>query len=390
MKWNVFSEQDKETNARTGFFSNNAADKVICKTPHCILVTSRGSLPHVTNDALSEFPCLGLQLETFDFLWLNSNSKLKGSDILREFGAGMHEYCQLQPHPLYLSFVSQQQVDKITFSAKRQQFHAYQRGNTITFSWSDYLELVQTSYCDMVECPSVVTKDDSKNGGVWDSNRLKRDCEQSTQLQYEFIQQWSQQHGPSFEQSMCIGVVQGGMKEEQRRRHAQSISQLNGIGGFYIDVLPAKLTEQQKLASISISNLPPWLPRGMEASGSLEQVLALVACGVDYFISSYPYILSTHGYALDLPHKNNLWNIQYRNNTDPLSLHCSCPVCRRYTRAYLNHLLNTHEMLAMTLLMIHNSAQYIQFFHQIQQAIETKTFGAFQKQFLASRRVDDS
>jgi tRNA-guanine family transglycosylase len=189
---------------------------------------------------------------------------------------------------------------------------------------------------------------------------------------------------------MCIGVVQGGMKEEQRRRHAQSISQLNGIGGFYIDVLPAKLTEQQKLASISISNLPPWLPRGMEASGSLEQVLALVACGVDYFISSYPYILSTHGYALDLPHKNNLWNIQYRNNTDPLSLHCSCPVCRRYTRAYLNHLLNTHEMLAMTLLMIHNSAQYIQFFHQIQQAIETKTFGAFQKQFLASRRVDDS
>lgn len=127
---------------------------------------------------------------------------------MREFGAGMHEYCQLQPHPLYLSFVSQQQVDKITFSgmpgslcfqscyifiddiAKRQQFHAYQRGNTITFSWSDYLELVQTSYCDMVECPSVVTKDDSKNGGVWDSNRLKRDCEQSTQLQYEFIQQW--------------------------------------------------------------------------------------------------------------------------------------------------------------------------------------------------------
>lgn len=189
---------------------------------------------------------------------------------------------------------------------------------------------------------------------------------------------------------MAIGVVQGGMDMEQRTRHATTISQLTDIGGFYIDALQSRvsLTEQQKLANISIAQLPSSLPRVMNGSSSLEQVIALSTCGVDCFISSYPYTLSTHGYALDLPNKTNLWDIRYRNDTNPISLQCSCTVCKHYSRAYVNHLLNVHEMLAMTLLMIHNTAQYMEFFHQLQQAIETNTLVAFQKQFLASRRAN--
>ncbi|GJQ09653.1 hypothetical protein GpartN1_g1444.t1 [Galdieria partita] len=383
MRWNPIA-QDTETHARTGLLSyESSSNRIDCKTPHCLLVTCRGSLPHVTNDLLSEFSSLCLQLDTCDFLWFNSNRKLKGSQILKEFGGGIQQYCQLQPHPLYLSFISQQQLERITYSAKREQLKCYQRGNCITFSQSDYLDFVQTSSCHMIECPCV-------SSDVLDSSRMIRDCEQSTLLQSHFIKQWS--HHSSFDHSIAIGVVQGGMDIEQRRRHAVTISQLTGIGGFYIDALQSrmKLAEQQRLAQASISQLPPLSLRVMNGSSSLEQVIGLVACGVDSFVSSYPYTLSIHGYALDLPNKNNLWNAQYRNDTNPLSLHCSCLVCRQYSRAYLNHLLNVHEMLAMTLLMIHNTAQYMEFFHQLQRAIETKTFLSFQKQFLANRRSNHS
>ncbi|EME31509.1 queuine tR-ribosyltransferase, putative isoform 1 [Galdieria sulphuraria] len=381
-------DQDTETNARTGLFSfYKSSYKVECKTPHCLLVTCRGSLPHVTNDLLSELPSLCLELDTCDFLYFNSNSKLKGSQVLKEFGSGIQEYCQLQPHPLYLSFISQQELEKVTYSAKRQQLKCYQRGSCITFSESEYLDLVHTADCHMAECPCVTSYDDCSS----DSSRTIRDySEQSTVLQSNFIKQWS--HHSSFDHSIAIGVVQGGMDIEQRKQHAKTISQLTGIGGFYIDALQSriKLVEQQRLAHISISQLPTSSPRVMNGSTSLEQVIGLVACGIDCFISSYPYTLSIHGYALDLPHKNNLWNIQYRKDKNPLSLHCSCPVCRQYSRAYLNHLLNVHEMLAMTLLMVHNTTQYMEFFHQLQRAIETKTFLSFQKQFLANRRVNYS
>eukprot|EP00871_Galdieria_phlegrea_P005664 jgi/Galph1/6099/GphlegSOOS_G4757.1 len=376
-------KQDSETNARTGILTRTARHdlpQVSCKTPTCIVSTCRGSIPHVTNDLLSSINNqLIVALESTDFLLFNSNLRIKGAEIVANAGSSIHQYCNLQQFPVYLSFVSQQ-VEKINYSEKSQQFKVYQRGSSVSFSEQDYLEWILHAKCDMIECPSVVNEYRQGLGRAANS----RESRESLRLQSHFMHCWSVPNN----ETTAIGIVQGGTEWEERKIHAQTISQITGLGGFYVDAFDQKmsLAEQKKLTNISLQYLPSHLPRFMKCSSSLEQVLNMVTSGVDLFISCYPYTLSLNGYALDLPIKRNLWDIIYQRDASPISLQCDCFVCHQYSRAYINHLLNVHEMLAMTLLMIHNMQQYTEFFRQVQQAIETNSFSSFQQKFLASRR----
>lgn len=66
--------------------------------------------------------------------------------------------------------------------------------------------------------------------------------------------------------------------------------------------------------------------------------------------------------------KINLFATIYRNDALPLMEGCNCYTCSRHTKAYINHLLSTHEMLAQTLLEIHNTHHFLEFFQDIRYA----------------------
>jgi len=205
-----------------------------------------------------------------------------------------------------------------------------------------------------------------------------------------------------------FGVVVGGSSIEQRRLCATEVSKRN-VSGFWIGGfgLGENTEERCSLLNAVTDCLPPEKPRLVSRLGLPEEVLEGVAAGIDLFDSTYIYQLTMGGFALIFPidmvgketqngpfdndgrdsTKINLRATTYQKDTSRLVDSCSCFTCQNHTRAYLNHLLNVHEMLAQILLEIHNTHHYLRFFRSIREAIKVGEFNLFRQQFVKKRRA---
>lgn len=87
----------------------------------------------------------------------------------------------------------------------------------------------------------------------------------------------------------------------------------------------------------------------------------------------------------------NLKNARYERDERPVDAQCDCPVCRRYSRAYLRHLFKAEEMLAMRLAVMHNLYFYNKLMERIRQALDEGRFAAFRAAYseLLGRRAED-
>jgi queuine tRNA-ribosyltransferase subunit QTRTD1 len=129
------------------------------------------------------------------------------------------------------------------------------------------------------------------------------------------------------------------------------------------------------------------------------EILECVSNGVDLFDGTYPFTCAENGYASIYPvdindkitpeeHdklKMNLRDVKYARQFIPINSSCSCFSCKNHTRAYIHHLLNTHEMLAEVLLSIHNLHQYLSLFRSIRNHIKNGTFNDL-KQYILSQQ----
>ncbi|WVZ58049.1 hypothetical protein U9M48_008361 [Paspalum notatum var. saurae] len=205
-----------------------------------------------------------------------------------------------------------------------------------------------------------------------------------------------------------FGVIVGGSSVEQRRLCATEVSKRN-VSGFWIGGfgLGESIEERCGLLNAVTDCLPPEKPRLVSRLGLPEEVLEGVAAGIDLFDSTYIYQLTMGGFALIFPvdmveremqngmptnsggdsTKINLRATTYRKDTSRLFDSCTCFTCQNHTRAYLNHLLNVHEMLAQILLEIHNTHHYLRFFRSIREAIKVGEFDLFRQQFVKKRRA---
>ena len=87
----------------------------------------------------------------------------------------------------------------------------------------------------------------------------------------------------------------------------------------------------------------------------------------------------------------NMKNAKYALDTRPIDEECDCPVCRRYSRAYIHHLFKAEEMLAMRLAVMHNLYFYNQLTARIREALDAGTFAEFRRRYserLAQRAED--
>lgn len=84
--------------------------------------------------------------------------------------------------------------------------------------------------------------------------------------------------------------------------------------------------------------------------------------------------------------KINLRATLYSKDTSAVLEGCTCYTCKNHTKAYINHLLNVHEMLAQTLLELHNTHHYLRFFRLIRESIKAGNFEQFREKFIQSRR----
>jgi len=158
----------------------------------------------------------------------------------------------------------------------------------------------------------------------------------------------------------CFGIVQGGMYRDLRRQCAERLVEMD-FDGYAIGGL--SVGEPRELTLEMIAEVLPLLradkPRYVMGVGYPEEIEQYARMGVDMMDCVLPTRAARHGLLFTSEGRLNIKNKQFAEDQGPADAACDCPVCRRYTRAYLRHLMQAGEALAATLNTIHNLAFYL-------------------------------
>ena len=116
--------------------------------------------------------------------------------------------------------------------------------------------------------------------------------------------------------------------------------------------------------------------------GTPANILEGVDRGIDFFDCVYPSRNGRHGHVYTNQGKINLFNQKYEKDMRPIEEGCQCPACRRYSRAYIRHLLKAKEMLGMRLCVLHNLYFYNTMMEEIRDAIDAGNFKSYKEEKL--------
>lgn len=182
---------------------------------------------------------------------------------------------------------------------------------------------------------------------------------------------------------MLFGINQGGVFEDIRIRHAQEIAELD-LDGYAVGGLAVGESHEEmyRILDAVVPYLPVNKPTYLMGVGTPANILEAVDRGVDFFDCVYPSRNGRHGHVYTNQGKLNLFNAKYELDTRPIEEGCQCPVCRRYSRAYIRHLLKAREMLGMRLCVLHNLYFYNTMMAEIREAIEAGNYQEYKKRKL--------
>jgi len=180
-----------------------------------------------------------------------------------------------------------------------------------------------------------------------------------------------------------FGIVQGGVFPELRRTSAQFVSSMD-LPGVAIGGLSVGETKEQMHAMLEVVDplLPQDKPRYLMGVGSPEDLINGIMRGVDIFDCVLPTRLARHQAAFTIHGRVNLMNSANARVMSPIEETCQCYTCQHFTRAYLRHLIVAKEMLASTLISIHNIQFLVTLMNNARNAILEGTFVDFANGFL--------
>ena len=186
---------------------------------------------------------------------------------------------------------------------------------------------------------------------------------------------------------VLFGINQGGTYPDLRIRHMEEIARLDlpgyAIGGLAVGESTETMYE---IIEAVEPHMPAEKPRYLMGVGTPSNIIEAVARGVDFFDCVMPARNARHARLFTWDGAINLKNAKYELDQGPIDPHCDCPVCRRYSRAYLRHLFKAEEMLAMRLSVMHNLYFYNKLTAKIREALDNGTFAQFRAQW--SERLD--
>jgi queuine tRNA-ribosyltransferase len=181
-----------------------------------------------------------------------------------------------------------------------------------------------------------------------------------------------------------FGIVQGGIDPDLRAASAKFIASL-GTPGIAIGGLSVGETKDEMHAMLDVVTplLPEDKPRYLMGVGTPEDIIDGIARGVDIFDCVLPTRLARHHAAFSLEGRLNMMNAMFARDERPIDETCDCYACRTFTRAYIRHLIVAKELLAGTLLSIHNLRALIRLVEDIRGYIAE---GSFEEQVPALLR----
>ena len=182
---------------------------------------------------------------------------------------------------------------------------------------------------------------------------------------------------------MLFGIDQGAIYADIRIDHAKRISELD-LDGYAVGGLAVGETHEEMyyILDETVPHLPRKKPTYLMGVGTPANILEGVDRGIDFFDCVFPSRNGRHGHVYTNQGKINLFNQKYEKDMRPIEEGCQCPACRRYSRAYIRHLLKAKEMLGMRLCVLHNLYFYNTMMEEIRDALDAGNFKSYKEEKL--------
>lgn len=190
-------------------------------------------------------------------------------------------------------------------------------------------------------------------------------------------------------ESALFGIVQGGMYKDLREESLGRLVDIDfdgiALGGLSVGESKQEKTEILEFMS---DKLPGDKPRYLMGVGTPEDIVEAVRYGIDMFDCVLPTRNARNGQLFTSEGVINIRNAEYKNSDDPIDINCDSKISQNYSRAYLNHLQRTNEMLGAMLATYHNIYYYQSLMKDIRNAIKDNLFAKFLKDFYNKRNLD--
>ncbi len=358
-----FIVQKKQGKARAGIFTTPHGDLL---TPIFAPVGTQATVKSLTPAQLAETGATLVLANTYH-LYLRP-----GADLIAEMG-GLHEFMNWR-HPILtdsggfqvFSLADMRKVDEDGVT-----FKSHIDGSTHRLTPEKSIEIQEALGADIImafdECAVPSNREYSQRAmqrtHVWAERCLKAKSRQDQAL---------------------FGIIQGGIFPDLRQQSAEWICSLD-FPGIAIGGLSVGESKQEMYATLDTLSdlLPEEKPHYLMGVGSPDDLINSILRGVDIFDCVLPTRLARHQAAMTRTGRLNMLNACHARDPRPIDETCPCYTCRNFSRAYLRHLIVAKEMLASSLISIHNITMLIHLVQEARQNILNGSFDQFASDFLS-------
>jgi queuine tRNA-ribosyltransferase len=179
-------------------------------------------------------------------------------------------------------------------------------------------------------------------------------------------------------EQVLFGIVQGGVYENERKRSAAQLVDLDlpgyAVGGLSVG---EPTQEMRDMTELTAGLLPDDKPRYLMGVGYPNDIVDSVSRGIDMFDCVLPTRLARKGTVVTKDGRLVVKNSRYKNDSTPIDPECNCPVCKRHSRAYIRHLFHAGEILGPMLASTHNIYFYQHLMQEIRDSLDAGTFSSY-------------
>jgi len=370
-------EKDNYSKARTGYFET---DHGVVETPIFMPVGTQGTVKAVNQNLLENELKAQIVLSNTYHLYLRP-----GAEILEKAG-GLHNFMSWKK-PI-LTDSGGYQVFSLAGLRKLKpdgvEFRSHLDGSLHFFTPGKIIQIQRSIGSDIMmaldECVPYPCEYDY--------------AEKSTKL----TSNWAILNKEAFENSKPIyghnqtlfGIVQGSVYKDLRQKSAEDLVKTGfdgyAIGGLAVGEPADKMYE---IVDFVTGIIPENKPRYLMGVGRPENILEAVERGIDMFDCVMPTRNGRNSNLFTSTGVINMRNAKHKDDFDPVDSDCGCYTCRNFSKAYLRHLFNAGEILALELASIHNLFFYLNLMKQIREHIKKGDFSKWKANYILQITYDN-
>jgi len=369
--------KDRNTKARTGFFET---DHGVVETPVFMPVGTQGTVKAVNQNYLDEEIKAQIILANTYHLYLRP-----GTEILEKAG-GLHKF--MNWHKPILTDSGGYQVYSLSALRKLKEdgveFRSHLDGSTHFFSPEKVIQIQRSigsdimmvlDECTPYPCDYEYAKKSTELTGKWAA--LNKEAFESSKPLYD-------------NEQFLFGIIQGSIYKDLREKSAADLLKFDfdgyAIGGLAVGE-PAEV--MYDITIFTTDFMPENKPRYLMGVGRPENILESIERGIDMFDCVMPTRNARHAVLFTSEGVMSLRNLQFKDDFTKPDPNCNCYTCTKHSRAYLRHLFNAGELLALELASIHNLHFYIRLVEEARKRIIDGSFKDWKEKIvkLVSKKI---